>query len=334
MSNAILYKMEAPQPKEVIAHDDADGSNWRMVVIKEGASYLKSSPAKNYSWHKGSNSSRVIRLYLSQDPDRHRLEKAVQEQTEKLQRQNEDLMNQVEELTRENQNKKDLIGLMGHDLQNPLTAVMIYTELIQDILKKDARDALKKVDNLLKEVKVSSDQIHHLIINILNASQLDQGKNIFQINPVDLSQIAQKAVAKNMPMAEQKHMSLEYSSSAVSYRMQADSNWLLQILDNLISNAIKYSPCGKQVFVRVMKKGDFIRCEVEDQGPGLTNKDKEKLFGKHCRLSATPTGGERSSGLGLYFAKKFTTAMEGKVWCESSLKNGAKFIVEFPIDID
>ncbi|MFY7998474.1 MAG: sensor histidine kinase [Candidatus Kapaibacteriota bacterium] len=128
----------------------------------------------------------------------------------------------------------------------------------------------------------------------------------------------------------------------------------------MLSNAIKYSPHGKNVFVQVRSHwslgighsandGDsnnasmtnspitndqstnaFLRIEVRDEGPGLSPDDMTKLFGKFARLSARPTGGEHSTGLGLSIVKKMVEAMNGKVWCESEQGKGATFIVELP----
>ena len=104
----------------------------------------------------------------------------------------------------------------------------------------------------------------------------------------------------------------------------------MQVLENLVSNAVKYSPPGKNIFVRLQHSAEAVRCEVQDEGPGLSPEDQKKLFGKFARLSAKPTGGEHSTGLGLSIVKKMVEAMNGKVWCESELGKGATFIVEFP----
>ncbi|MFY8001277.1 MAG: sensor histidine kinase, partial [Candidatus Kapaibacteriota bacterium] len=121
-----------------------------------------------------------------------------------------------------------------------------------------------------------------------------------------------------------------------------DTSWILadkqtvrQIFENLISNAVKYSPPWKQVWVRV-KHTEFsgkkmMRVEVQDEGPGLSEEDKSKLFQKFARLSAQPTGGENSTGLGLSIVKKLVELQQGRVWCESTLGKGATFIVEFPL---
>ena len=93
---------------------------------------------------------------------------------------------------------------------------------------------------------------------------------------------------------------------------------------------VECSPPGKDIFVRLKQHTQSARVEVQDQGPGLSAEDQKKLFGKFARLTAKPTGGENSTGLGLSIVKKMVEALNGKVWCESELGSGATFIVEFP----
>jgi len=93
---------------------------------------------------------------------------------------------------------------------------------------------------------------------------------------------------------------------------------------------VKYSPPGQSIHVRLTASAELVRCEVQDQGPGLSAEDHQKLFGKFARLSAKPTGGEPATGLGLSIVKRMVEAMNGQVWCESELGHGARFVVQFP----
>jgi signal transduction histidine kinase len=138
----------------------------------------------------------------------------------------------------------------------------------------------------------------------------------------------------------------------------ADETAAKQVVDNLISNAIKYTPKGKNVVVRilpiqtlpqglVLMRNDIerlddlelesvithIRIEVTDEGPGLSDEDKARLFGKFARLSAQPTGGEHSTGLGLAIARKLTELMNGRIWCDSEIGTGATFYLELPCPV-
>jgi signal transduction histidine kinase len=104
----------------------------------------------------------------------------------------------------------------------------------------------------------------------------------------------------------------------------------MQVIDNIISNAVKYSPQEKNITIRLQSRAGVVRVEVQDEGEGISPEDMQKLFGKFVRLSARPTGGEHSTGLGLSIVKKMVEAMSGRVWCESEVGKGATFIVELP----
>jgi signal transduction histidine kinase len=104
-----------------------------------------------------------------------------------------------------------------------------------------------------------------------------------------------------------------------------------QVFENLISNAIKFSPGRKKVFINLTLKDEHAIGEIKDEGPGMTEEDKKKLFGKYQKLSARPTGNEISTGLGLSIVKKFVDAMGGEIWCESEAGKGASFLVKLPL---
>jgi signal transduction histidine kinase len=132
------------------------------------------------------------------------------------------------------------------------------------------------------------------------------------------------------PQAQAKHQTLHCSLPPGGLTVLADRDATLQVLDNLISNAIKYSPHAKEIQVHLLSRDGHARLEVRDEGPGLTEADKSQLFGKFARLSARPTGDEASTGLGLSIVKRMVEASHGRIWCESEPGQGATFIVEWP----
>ena len=111
--------------------------------------------------------------------------------------------------------------------------------------------------------------------------------------------------------------------------VEADMGYLEQALENLISNAIKFSPNEKNVYVNHTVSNKKVICEIKDEGPGLSKEGRKKLFRKYRKLSARPAGDEISTGLGLSIVKKFADAMKGEVWCESEEGNDASFFVSF-----
>jgi signal transduction histidine kinase len=110
----------------------------------------------------------------------------------------------------------------------------------------------------------------------------------------------------------------------------ADASCLDQVLDNLLSNALKFSPSGGRISVSVQANTDDVQCTIQDEGPGFTVEDRAKMFRRYARLSAKPTDGEPSTGLGLSIVKKLVKAMNGKLTCESVPGHGAAFTVSLP----
>lgn len=229
-----------------------------------------------------------------------------------------------------NDEKNEFLGIAAHDLKNPLSGIQNIAEvlLMDDQLPLDSRR------EMLMHVVKSAERMFELIRNLLDVNAIERGGFQPVPQPIPIAQIAALAADIYVPRALQKEITLTFTSNTRE-SVLADQTALEQVIDNLISNAVKYSPRGKNIFVRVGEQSnntssDVIRFEVQDEGPGISAIDKTKLFGKFARLSAQPTGGEHSTGLGLSIVKKMVEAMNGRVWCESELGKGATFIVELP----
>jgi signal transduction histidine kinase len=242
-----------------------------------------------------------------------------------LQSNNQTLQEKNDELAALNAEKNELMGIVSHDLKNPISAIHMYAELLHSkaLGAEDAEAAIRQIGK-------TSDKMLDLVKNLLDVNRLESGGFAVNITPFDIAPVAESMVWQYASPADDKNIQLHFQHETSQSLALADEQALLQVLDNLVSNAVKYSPHGKNVFVRVKSGLSAVCVEVEDEGPGLSAEDQSKLFGKFARLSAQPTGGEHSTGLGLSIVKKMVEAMNGKVWCESELGKGARFIVELP----
>lgn len=128
--------------------------------------------------------------------------------------------------------------------------------------------------------------------------------------------------------AHSKDITIHRNYEGKSTFVYVDRNLLLEVFENLVSNAIKFSEHGKNIFLDVTHTNKYVNVAVKDQGPGISEDDQKKLFNKYQRLSAKPTGGEKSSGLGLAIVRRYVKEMGGRVWCESQHGKGAQFIVQ------
>ena len=133
-------------------------------------------------------------------------------------------------------------------------------------------------------------------------------------------------------IARRKEIEIDWSAPVGSHKATGDLVALRQVVENLVSNALKYSPLGGRVSLRLVERDNLLQLEVQDNGPGIGPEEFPHLFEKFSRLSARPTDGESSHGLGLYIVKALMKSMEGKVWCESQLGKGATFFISIPRD--
>jgi signal transduction histidine kinase/ligand-binding sensor domain-containing protein len=254
----------------------------------------------------------------------------LEEQAQEILKANDTLHQQNDQLTLLNNEKNEFLGIAAHDLKNPLNAIMNYAMMLQDT---DYDLSIEDQQGFLKHITESSEQMFELIKNLLDVNAIERGGIALDIMEIDICTALNHVVQRYESRAATKAIHFDYQPCK-SLMAQADEQYLVQILDNLVSNAVKYSPPSNTIFVRSRLYNGCARIEIQDQGPGLSAEDMHKLFGKFARLSARPTGGEHSTGLGLSIVKKLVEAMNGRVWCESELGNGATFIVELPTPVE
>jgi len=236
-----------------------------------------------------------------------------------------------ERLREMNEEKNEFMGIAAHDLRNPLSAIQGYAEMIIE----DAQSlAHRDLEGNGQRIREAAKRMTEMVQNFLDANRIERGELKLNMAISDLSPLLQSVLETQSPHATAKGQMIQLELPPTPTLALADVSITLQVFENLVSNAVKYSPPGKKIFVRLKAEAGVVRFEVEDQGPGLSKEDQKKLFGKFARLSAKPTGGEHSTGLGLSIVKRLVEAMNGKVWCESELGMGAKFIDTIPQPIE
>ena len=224
-----------------------------------------------------------------------------------------------------NDEKNEFMGIAAHDLRSPLNAVKGYSEMILEDGQIDPEQA-----DLVRRIHEATERMVQMVQNLLDANRIERGEMKLNLAPTELTSLLGSVVETQRPRATAKQQTIHLQNETAPVTVIADPNVMVQVLENLVSNAVKYSPPGKNIFVRLKKESGAVRCEVQDEGPGLSAEDQKKLFGKFARLSAKPTGGEHATGLGLSIVKKMVEAMNGKVWCESEPGQGATFVVQLP----
>ena len=237
---------------------------------------------------------------------------------------NIELVNALKKVEEANAFKTELLGIAAHDLKNPLQVISGFSSLI------DEAASLNDAKQYATLIQSSSARMLKLIKDLLETAALDSGKLDLNKIPVNLADLLRAVAEHNRPNAEKKSQTIELDLE--DDLVEIDLERMREVFENLVSNAVKYSPNGKRIVVGSRRFELGVEVFVKDEGQGLTEEDKQKLFGKFQRLSARPTGGESSTGLGLSIVKQLVELHGGRVWAESDGKNqGTTFFVALPL---
>jgi signal transduction histidine kinase len=214
---------------------------------------------------------------------------------------------------------------VAHDLRSPLSNIVTSADIVAQDSEEMPREQVKEFAEI---ICASGKHMIHLVENLMDLNAIEQGRMKMEIAPLELGEIVRGVAANYDAKAKAKQQKVSFVEEHGPLVAMADPHSAIQIFNNLLSNAIKYSPMGKRIDIRLRPNNGMIRCEVRDEGPGLSKEDLKKMFGKFAKLSPRPTGGEPSTGLGLSIVKKMVEAAGGSVWCESEPGKGSTFIVE------
>ncbi|WP_375579210.1 ATP-binding protein [Marivirga tractuosa] len=245
---------------------------------------------------------------------------------DELSHQRQLLQKKNKELTEINKQKDDLIGIVAHDLKSPINQMSGLITILgfkSEKWDKEEIDIFEKLEN-------SNFHLKELVERILDLESIQKKSLNYKFSTIDMADILRETVAEFKEKALSKNISIDTSKILNGKMVLADPFFLKQVFENLLSNALKFSPLGSNIFIGTETHHEYHHVFVKDEGPGISEKDKMKLFTKYMTLSAKPTGDETSTGLGLSIVKKYVEEMNGSVWCESDIGKGAKFVVAFP----
>ncbi|MBE7213295.1 MAG: HAMP domain-containing histidine kinase, partial [Gluconacetobacter diazotrophicus] len=226
--------------------------------------------------------------------------------------------------------RAEFLGIAAHDLRSPLNTIVGFAQLVGRYDPQATDTQREHMETIIR----ASGHMLELLNRFLSVRAIEEGRLEMRPEPCDLHQAALQVVDGYRQKARDKNLRLAFDPAAgQSPFVTADGQSLRQIIDNLVSNAIKFSPRDRSVTVRVLAPGGAATAtvEVQDAGPGLSEEDQRELYGKFARLSARPTGGESSSGLGLSIVKRLAEAMGGRLECRSRLGEGATFSLTLPV---
>ncbi len=224
------------------------------------------------------------------------------------------------------EDKDEILGILAHDVKNSLAGMRISAGLLRSYGEHMPDRCVPLVDNILSATDRMLNFMKEFLAN-QHAEHLQMKKQ-----RVNLRQMVESLGNMHLPAAEAKQLSLSISLPEREVMVEADKEGVSQILDNLLSNAIKFTPSGGKVAVTLESpSAGAARLLVKDNGPGFTPEDRAKMFRRYGKLSAQPTAGEPSTGLGLSIVKRLAEAMSGSISLSQKTNHGAEFTVILPI---
>ncbi|MCX7920019.1 MAG: response regulator [bacterium] len=226
--------------------------------------------------------------------------------------------------------KDEFLRIASHDLKNPLTGIIGYTSLLNSMLAPieqvpaELKNSISRVANLAQMMK-------RIITDFLDFQAMEDGQMKLEPVSFDINDIARMAVINNFDYAKSKEIEMLDEIPSTPIQVHADQYRIQQVIENFVSNAIKFGEKGSKVTVRTRIESEKALVEVSDTGPGLKDEDMQKLFVKYARLSNKPTGGEKSSGLGLAICKKIIELHQGEIGARNNPDKGATFWFALPL---
>lgn len=259
---------------------------------------------------------------------RKRMEQELRDSYNSLQQKNDDLIIANENLLIMNREKHHFMDIASHDLQLPLSAISMLSETL---LKNNVPSGSPEERQIFDMIHDASLEMKSLLSNYLSASLSETGKMDLIITEFDLNVLTNDIVSRYIPIAHKKNIELHFSNQK-NFLVFSDRECCAQVIENLLSNAVKYTAPGKNVTVDITGNGKEVKIIFADEGQGIRKEDRHLLFQRFQKLSARPTGGELSTGLGLSIVKYLVDQLKGRISVESELGKGSVFTVHLPVE--
>jgi signal transduction histidine kinase len=234
-----------------------------------------------------------------------------------------------EELEKLQTQKDDLFSIIIHDIKNPASLIKGLVELLSsyDLNAHEQKEIITDIANTTTKIVRLSQEVTKII-------SLEAGKIELELDTFNINQVLEDTLRVNQVAANKKNIKLLHDLDPDLPEVTADPQKIQEVFENLISNAIKFNYENGYVRVKSYVENRHVIVAVSDNGQGLSESDIKKAFSKATKLSAKPTGGESSTGLGLWIIKKIVERHQGRVWVKSALSKGSTFYASIPLHWD
>ncbi|MCL4512727.1 MAG: ATP-binding protein, partial [Candidatus Eremiobacteraeota bacterium] len=235
------------------------------------------------------------------------------------------LLHDITEEKKQEQTKNDFLSIVSHDLRTPLTAIKGYAATLLRFEEKLSPEIRK---DSLNAINSEMDRFARLLDNLLDLSRIESGRLSIHLYSFNLKEMASKVVEMFKISTQNHQFALNFPE--VYPEAYGDQDQVEQVLNNLISNAIKYSPTGGTIEISGSDQNEQIILSVKDEGMGIPKDQLEKIFERYHRVDSKATRLVSGTGLGLYISKKLIEAQGGKIWVESQIGKGSTFHLSLP----
>lgn len=220
------------------------------------------------------------------------------------------------------EDKDNIIRILAHDLRNPLANITILTRLLEkQVASGEPKEMVEMISHASSNAEV-------LVKHVLEMATLENRGDNIKLKPTDVRAVVNEVVNSFRQASENKGISIQVADIETYYMVMADMTYLRLVLENLVSNAVKYSPKGMKIDLSIADQDDQVQLRIRDYGAGIPANEEDRLFKKFSTLSVRPTAGESSNGLGLSLVKRYMELMKGRVWFERPEGGGAVFAIE------
>ena len=255
------------------------------------------------------------------------LQEANQSLEEKVKLRTMELEQSNDKLKHLNIEKNKYVGIVAHDLRGPIGNVFNFSELLISQYSDLSEEQHKKFLSIINE---RSSYSLNMIESFLDASKIESGILDLNFKIWDFSELIKNNISQNVFFADKKSQKLIFVCNEENLSILCDKDKIEQVINNLISNAIKFSPIGKNIWIKVEKNDNQFVTSVIDEGQGIPESELKSIFNSYQTTSVESTAGEKSTGLGLAIVKKIIEAHDGKIWVESEVGKGSCFTFSLP----
>jgi len=239
------------------------------------------------------------------------------------------VMHETTELRRLESLRRDFVANVSHELKTPLSSIKAYAETLRNGALNDRAASVTFVERIMEQ----ADRLHHLILDMLSLARIESAQQVFDIEPVSVQQVVEECLSSHRAAADAKQITMVAEPQHMGCMVRADQEGLREILDNLVDNAIKYTPEGGRVAVRwrATSDGKMASIEVEDTGIGIPAEELSRVFERFYRVDKARSRELGGTGLGLAIVKHLAQSFGGGVSAASETGRGSMFAVELPL---